>query len=513
MEKINSNVGVKMKEFSFIARMPNEPGALHKAAEIAKNYNGNIHRIHYNRKIDPNTVFFEITADKFAYQKIIGKLDEIGYLQTTLRPVNYLKFSILLPHSPGALFDFLNHVTSAGANIGFLDFDDKSNHHHKLTVGLTLDETSAVDNLLDNLKSKYLLEINEYNTESEELDDAVFYIVFAQKLRKIIGDTEDDFLIKLLSDVNHIVQELARIGENPKKVFESILLTGKTLKHTSGEEFYADVQKIDLCGNTQVYCFQPPCGGNVFVINAPEEILMVDSGYGIYHPDFLKLFQHCGFDLKKLKGIYMTHADADHCGAGGFYRVKSFLHRGTSDIIQKANRAYGSDVEECVLEEVYTRLINLFSKFNSPYDMEIFHDKIIKMRGLFPVIHTFNVGTIEFEVLESLGGHLNGQIFLFCHSEGIIFTGDSLINFDSLSGDRKRYNLLAKNLMTSVNVNRELARVERKALLKLASELNEELSSCDKKCLICSGHGAISVLYDDELKVYGPVYHYTPEVI
>ena len=496
-----------MKKFSFITRMPNEPGALHKAAEIAKDYDGNIHRIHYNRKIDPNTVFFEINADELSYEKIRDKLDEIGYLQTTLRPVNYLKFNILLPHSPGALFDFLNYITSAGANIGFMDFDSKSSRHDKLTVSLTLDEISSVDKLLDNLKSNYLLEIIEYDTEGEKLDDIVFYIVFAQKLREILGNTEDDFLIKLLGDINHIVQELTRLGEDPKRVFESILLTGNILKDTSGNGFYADIQKIELNNNVQLYCFQPPCGGNVFVINAQDEMVMIDSGYGIYYADFLRLFQHCGIDLKNLKGIYMTHADADHCGAGGFYGVKSFLHKGTSDIIRKANRAYGSNVEECILEEVYTKLINLFSRFNSPVDVEIFHDKVIKMRGHFPVIHTFKVGDMEFEVLESLGGHLYGQIFLICPSEGIIFTGDSLINFDSLSEDRKKYNLLAKNLMTSVNVDGERARKERKALLELISKLNQELSVQDKNCLICSGHGAISVLYGHELKVYGQIYH------
>lgn len=491
--------------------MPNEPGALHKAAEIAKNYNGNIHRIHYNRKIDPNVVFFEITSDEQSYEKIRDKLDEIGYLQTTLKPVNYLKFSILLPHSPGALFEFLNYITSAGANIGFLDFDDKSSRHDKLTVSITLDKISSVDDLLDNLKSHYLLEIIEYDTEGEKLDDTVFYIVFAQKLREIIGDTEDDFLIKLLSDINHIVQELTRLGEDPKRVFESILLTGNTLKDTSGDGFYADVQKIDLNSETQLYCFQPPCGGNVFVINAPEEMIMIDSGYGIYYPDVLKLFQHCGIDLKNLKGIYMTHADADHCGAGGFYGVKSFLHKGTSDIINKTNRAYGSTVEECILEEVYTKLINLFSRFNSSIDVEIFSDNVIKMRGLFPVIHTFKVGDMEFEVLESLGGHLYGQIFLICVSEGLIFTADSLINFDSLSKDRKRYNLLAKNLMTSVNVDRKQAKTERNALLKLASQLNGELSIQGKNCLICSGHGAVSVLSAEGLEIYGQVRHYMPD--
>jgi len=39
-----------MEKKSFIVQVPDEPGALHKAAWISKQYQANIHRIHYNRK-------------------------------------------------------------------------------------------------------------------------------------------------------------------------------------------------------------------------------------------------------------------------------------------------------------------------------------------------------------------------------------------------------------------------------------------------------------------------------
>ncbi|BDZ70892.1 MBL fold metallo-hydrolase [Methanobacterium petrolearium] len=352
-----------MNKFSFITRIPNEPGALHRVAKIAKIHNANIHRIHYNYKIDLNTVFFEISSSKEAYEKIRNELNELGYLQISLEPVHYLKFNIFLPNRPGALFEFLDNITSTNANIAFLDFDERSNRHDKLTVGLTLDNTSTVNLLLENLQQRYPMEILEYDAEGEKLDDTVFYLLFAQKIREIIG-TEDDFLFKLLNDINHIVQELTRLGENPKKVFESIITTGNTLKNTQGDKFFADVQIININNDSFLYGIQPPCGGNIYLVESKDELVMIDSGYGIYYGDMVKLFQHIGINLKKLKGIYITHADADHSGAGGLYDVKSYLNKGTLDIINKTNRAYGSAVEECVLEEVYTKLINLFSNFN-----------------------------------------------------------------------------------------------------------------------------------------------------
>jgi len=499
-----------MTEFSFITRIPNEPGTLHKVAKIAKIHNANIHRIHYNYKIDPSTVFFEISSSKDAYEKIKNKLEELGYLQTSLEPLQYLKFNIFLPNRPGALFEFLDHITSTNANIGFMDFDEKSNRHDQLTISLTLENTTAVHLLLENLKRYYPMEVLEYDAKGKKLDETVFYLRFAQKIREIIG-TEDEFLLKLLNDINHIVQELTRLGEDPKKVFQSIIATGNTLKNTQGNKFFADVQIISLTDDSTIYCIQPPCGGNIYIVESRGEMIMIDSGYGIYHLDIIKLFQHYGINFNQLQGIYITHADADHSGASGLYNVKSYLHEGTLSIIDKTNRAYGSTAEECVLEEVYTKLINLFSKFNPPTHVEVFPDKIIKMRGEIPVISSFKVGDMTFEVLQSLGGHLYGQVFFVCPQKGLLFTSDSLINFESLTPDRKQYNILAKNLMTSVNVDTERAKEERNTLIKLISSLNEELLGEGKECLICSGHGAISVFDGNKMKVKGEIHHYVPD--
>jgi len=68
------------------------------------------------------------------------------------------------------------------------------------------------------------------------------------------------------------------------------------------------------------------------------------------------------WEIWKFKKIHVTHADADHSGAGGLFDTASFMHKGTLDAIKKTNRAYGSSSQSSVLEEVYTKLINLFSE-------------------------------------------------------------------------------------------------------------------------------------------------------
>ncbi|TAJ44031.1 MBL fold metallo-hydrolase [Methanofollis fontis] len=498
------------EKFSFIARMPDSPGSLQRAAAIIKRYGGNINRIQYSRCIDPSTVFFEVTASFPDYLSIQDELAAIGYLQRRLPAISFLRFNVQLPHHPGALADFLEMTTDAGANIAHVDFDDSGKHPDRLTVSLSLEESENVDALLNALKSRYPLEILDYDTTGERLDDTVFYVCFAQRLRTLIGSAEDPFLLHLLQEINHIVQELTNRGEDPLQVFASITETGETLKRTSGEEFYADVQRIDVGAGMTLICFQLPGGGNIYVFETADEAMMVDTGYGIYYPDVIEMFRHYGVaDGTKLRRVVITHADADHCGAGGFYQAPAFLHRGTEAIIQSQNRATGSPVESSILESVYTTIINLFSRFTPPEDYTLFPEPDGEMRGIFPVLDRFTFAGMEFEVLESLGGHLHGLVYLFCPEAGILLTSDTVINFGSLTEARRRYSSLADFLVTSVNVNSDVARTERRALLEIAADVDRALAPSSRRCLVCGGHGAVSVLENGRLSAYGEIEHYT----
>ena len=491
--------------------MPDAPGSLHRAAEIIKKYEGNINRIQYDRRIDPATVFYEVTASDESFEKITRDLAKIGYLQTSFKPLNFLKFCLYLPHKPGALNDFLNFTTSAGANIAFIDFDDKGRHPDRLTVSLNLEQNSVVDRLLDHLKSRYRLEIIEYDTTGKHLDDTVFYVRYAQEIRKLIGESEEEFLLSFLADANHIVQELMDHGNDPKKVFDSILLTGQTLMTTTGDKFSAEVQRFPLTETSTLFCFQPPCGGNIFLINTRDENVMIDTGYGIYHDDIMNMLSRYGLlDEQKISRIFITHADADHCGAAGFFSIPVFMHKDTLEIIKKNNRAYGSRSEHSVLEEFYTKMINIFSRFYSPKNVQTFAASPLAMRGIFPVLGIVKINDLEMEILEGLGGHTCGQVYLYSQKAGILFAGDSVINFSSLTKDRADYSSLAAFLVTSVNVDSELAKKERKALLDLAFETDARLVAAGRRCLICGGHGAVSVLEGTRLTVHGTIERYIP---
>jgi glyoxylase-like metal-dependent hydrolase (beta-lactamase superfamily II) len=500
-----------MKKFSFIAHMPDTPGSLHRAAEIIKKYDGNINRIQFDRRIDPGTVFYEVTATETSYDSITQDLAQIGFLQTSLKPLDFLKFAVYLPHQPGALYEFLNYTTSAGANIAFVDFDDKGRHPDRLTVSLNLEQNLVVERLLDQLKSRYRLEILEYDTTGKHLDDTVFYVRYAQAVRELIGESEEAFLLSFLADTNHIVQELMDLGCNPQQVFESVLTTGRTMKATSGNGFYADVQKLAITDQVTLFCFQLPCGGNVFMLHGAGDTIVIDTGYGIYHPDvMLMLSQFNPGATRQISRVIVTHADADHCGAAGFFAAPVSMHQGTLEIIRTNNRAYGSRNEHSVLEAFYTKMINLFSKFNPPVDIRCFDGRETMTKGIFPVIGRIQLGDVELLVLDGLGGHTHGQIFLYSGEHGLLFTADSVINFTSLTKERADYSSLAAFLVTSVNVDSERAKQERTALLELAKETDKALIKTGRRCLICGGHGAVSVLEGGKLVAYGEIMRYHP---
>lgn len=502
-----------MGKYSFVAHMPDEPGSLHRAAGIIRQYGGNINRIQFDRRIDPGTVFYEVTADADAYRQIAADLAAIGYLQTSLATLDFLKFCVYIPHRPGALHEFLGHITTAGANIAQIDFDDKGRHPDRLTISLNLEQSKEIEHLLEGLKSRYRLEIIEYDKTGRHLDDTVFYVRYAQEVRDLIGDSigesGDAFLMSFLADTNHIAQELMDRGCNPRQVFDSVLATGRTMNATTGPHFYASVQQFEVAPGITLFCFQPPCGGSVYLFRTPGELVMVDTGYGIYHADFMRLFSRYGMgDMKKLSRIIVTHADADHCGAAGHFTVPVSMHTGTLEIIRTDNRAWGSRNQESVLEEFYTKMINLFSRFAIPTDIRCFDPPDGTRRGIFPVIGTFSIGGIDFEVLDGLGGHTFGQVFLYSAGHGLLFTADSVINFASLTRERADYSSLAAFLVTSVNVDSDRAKQERIALLALAEETDRALAPLGRRCLICCGHGAVSVLENKKLAVHGTIEEY-----
>lgn len=137
--------------------------------------------------------------------------------------------------------------------------------------------------------------------------------------------------------------------------------------------------------------------------------MMLDTGYGCCYHDVEKMLRSLGIDgFTHVRKVTCTHADAGHCGAAGFLPVPSLMHPGTKQILDAGTRGFGSDTHNEDLERAYTTTINTFSKMNVSAAVELYKTEPKEMHGLFPVIDKLEVGSMHFEIWESLGGHIAG---------------------------------------------------------------------------------------------------------
>lgn len=289
-------------------------------------------------------------------------------------------------------------------------------------------------------------------------------------------------------------------GFSPVDYLDLIKKIGVYLGSTSGKSFTSTYQKLQITDSVLFYSFQLPGGGNLNVFVAPEGKLVIDTGYAVYHSDCETMLKHLGLGgYEDVQAVVCTHADADHCGASGYFGVPPIMHPVSKQILISGTRGYGSKRNNDVLEAFYTTTINTMSHMCIPEDIRVFRTNPIGYRGLFPIIDSISFAGLEFEVWESLGGHIAGQILLYEPKKGLLFTSDAFINFATLSKERADYCSVADSMIGSVNVDSESARAERRELLRLIAEFDSQLKSQGKHLTICCGHGAVSIVHGSSL--------------
>ena len=299
-------------------------------------------------------------------------------------------------------------------------------------------------------------------------------------------------------------------GITPDAYLNLIKGIGDYLKATSGRNFMSEYQCIQITDSITFYSFQLPGGGNLNVFITPEGKMVIDTGYGYYHDDCETMLKTLGLGgYEDIRSVVCTHGDADHCGASGYYPVPPVMHPVTKALLDSGTRAYGSTSQKLLLEQFYTTSINTMSRMNVPAEVIETATVPIGSRGLFPIIGRVSFAGMEFEIWESLGGHIAGQLLLYEPHIGLLFTSDAFINFATLSKDRANYCSVADSMIGSVNVDSAIARKERLELARLFAELDTELHTRDRRLLICCGHGAVSVVEGDHLVPASELLKYT----
>lgn len=490
--------------------VPDQPGSLAKLANMFAKRGINITYFYYNRSEHSNRVIIEGKHEKIdLFKDLKEELDAEGYfneiyeedLQIT-NLGNILKISAFLENKPGTLASLANLLRIYKANVIYMIYNEMVSEN-RANIAFYVKDTEQVKNLLHRMNTEGYHYSIEYSGEDEERTNKVIGLnlleKFYFKLSSILDNQEIENIRRLIESSKGISETLIRFNRESGKnleegeIFEKILTFSISSRTKTGEKFYYQKLPILPFGDVLLYCFKPPTGGNIYIFKHNNTYTMIDGTYGIYYEDIKKMLRENGIEPSKIERIYISHADADHAGLSGYFEdefgTEIYMHRDSKGIIDNENRSSGINTPISELNRNFTILVNTFTKSKFPRKWKSFENSAGEKVGDFKVIDKLKIGNLIFKVIESLGGHIPGQVFFLCEEAGAFFTADYLLNVASLRDDEKSLLNIPKILMTSTNVDSRLFRKEMNILTEFSLSLDRKLQENRRGLLIFPGHG------------------------
>jgi len=483
-----------MPRKTYVTSMPDKTGAFLLASKIIAKHNGNIVRVSYNKAVDLHTLFIDVEATDEALSEIAEELGNVGYLNDKISEIRVVVVNIKIPDVPGAVLPILRILDRYGINISYINSSTNNSEYQNFKMGLLIENPKIIKMLLDDISEVYQIDITDYDDSEKNLDNTIFYIRLANEMQKLLH-LRTETTMEFISESNRIMQKLQDKGENPDKVFDYIRRFAYFISQHQDSNFKADIEKVRISDSVTIYSIEPPCGSNTYVLETTDEVVIIDTGYAIYSNEmfnvFSKLFNNWE---KRISRVYITHADVDHCGLlSKLDGIKICLNKKSADSLNRQYIGIPDDREHNDIGLGYSKLSRIISGY-IPLSAGIFdvldegtpeeHEDLLH-------IGNFTVADLEFEVLEGSGGHVRGEMVFVCRKYGIAFTGDILVNISGFTPERAEFNSLAPYLMRSVNSDSVKATEMRNQVTSLAEEVS---NSNQKPCIICGGHGPISIL-------------------
>ena len=488
-----------MPRKSYVTIMPDKTGAFLLASKIIAKCNGNIVRVSYNKAVDLHTLFIDVEADEDSLHLIEKELSEVGYLNDKISETRVMVVDIKIPDISGGILPVLKILNLYDINISYINSTTNNTQYQNFKMGLLIEQPQIIKKLLDDISEIYQIDIVDYDSSEKNLDNTIFYIRLANEMQKLLNLSTEKTM-EFISESNRVLQKLQEKGENPDKVFDYIRRFAFFISRHRDNNFKVDIEKVNPMEGITLYSIQPPCGSNTYVLDTADELVIIDTGYNVYSNEMSKIFTGLFPDwVNKNKRIFITHADVDHCGLLNlFEKSKIYLNKKSADSLYRQFKGTPDYRENSDLNLGYSKLSRIISGYIPPNpDRFIIIDKDTpKEHRELLKIGSFNIGELEFEVLEGSGGHLYGEMVFVCRKFGIAFTGDILVNIKGFTPERAEFNSLAPFLMQSVNIDSQKAKEMRDSVISLVKEIGEQNG---KPCIICGGHGPVSVLKDGRL--------------
>ena len=481
---------------TYITKMPDKAGAFLKASQIISNYGGNIVRVNYNKAIDLHTLFIEVSASKEAHTKIQTELEKNNYLFDSSENQKILMIVLKLTDKPGSVTPVLEILKKHNVNISYMSSQENGTQFQYFKMGLLIENTQEMTYIIEEISKICEISILDYKVTDRLLDGTVFYVSFANEMRKILNLNQEK-TNEVLVHANSLMQILDEQKKSPLKTFDYIRRFANFVEEKKDENFLCNINSYDFNllqdkNNPKLYTIEPPCGSNTYILQIKDELLFVDSGFSCYKKEMAKLFKELIPDFKsKPKTSFITHADVDHVGLLNTFD-KNYMSQHCYENFALEQNHKKDFREQNPAHEPYCVLSKIISDYQIPdlekcvpvsinkTDFEIIN-KIDK--NIFTYIGNITFSDYDFLFFEGNGGHVKGETIILCEKLKLLFTGDIFVNIKGFSPHQKEFNSLAPFLMTGVDENPDIAKTEREYIKQIFAGYT-----------ICPGHGAIMCL-------------------
>ncbi|MEE1118180.1 MAG: MBL fold metallo-hydrolase [Methanosphaera sp.] len=466
-----------MKYKTFILRLEDRSGHLLEVSKIISSHNANITRLSYNKVVDQHTVFIEVYADEKDIDDLSQELGERNYLLKDSSEEVDVLMTLQIIDIPGTVTNILQVFEKYDVNISYVNTQENNTSYQYCKIGLYAANSELIQKVLDEISTFCEITSINYDTQDKIIDNTVFYHNFAQEMKKTLSLTQKE-TNSFLNNSNKILQILEDKNENYFKTFNYIRKFANYTVDYKNDNFNPRISHKSLTDNTTIYMIEPPSGGNSYILESDNELLFVDSGFACYKDEMKRIFYELfpNFDNMNKK-LILTHADMDHAGITDIFK-DIYVSENTFINFKREHEGKKNFREENQLHEPYIKLDRIISKYEPP--------ELIKLRILgnktneeeFEKIGEYNFNDLSFEVYESNGGHLKGEIILVEKDKKLVFTGDIFVNVKGFTQEQYDFNLLAPYLMGSVNTDSTKA-----------SQCRQILINKCKNYLLCPGHG------------------------
>ncbi len=450
---------------TYITKMPDKAGAFLLASRIICKNGGNIVRVNYNKSVDAHTLFIEVNAKQDQHKHIWSELSDLGYLTESQVNQKVILIVLKLRDEVGSVTPVLEIISSYDINVTYISSQETGTPYQYFKMGLMIENPNEIKSLLEDISRLCEVKIIDYDITEKSLDNTVFYISFANKMREILNLTQEQTNSVIINS-NRIMQMLDERNELPMKTFDYIKQFANFVISQKSDAFEADIETIQLTKDIIIYLIQPPCGSNTYIINQNNKLLFVDCGFACYKEEMTKIFTKLFGDLSKYdKDIIITHADIDHTGLLSMFD-KIYMSENCYQNFLSEHKNEVNFREQNILHAPYCNLSKIISGYTPPPLEKCVVIGTKSDDNLLSHISKFTFGNLIFDIYEGCGGHVKGETIIVCDKYKIIFTGDVFVNANGFSEKQKQFNLLAPYLMTSVNVNSEKAKKLREYIAK-----------------------------------------------